>query len=160
MAAAASIDRGAGLRRFGDGRRVLDPGVVDADHHVRHRLFDQVEVAEREVALVQLAVADESLDHAMHMVSDAFGAAILEGSSRRFDGVGDHHDRRFLGPRARTRVTEVFLPHLEALFERLPVEETLDGRPLVLLHDLPNRGRKVVLLEQLNPLGDVRVQDV
>ena len=42
----------------------------------------------------------------------------------------------------------------------MPVKEPLDRRPLVLLHDLPNRGREVVLLEQLNAFRDVRVQDV
>src|SRR5205823_7294119 len=160
MAAAGGIDRGASLRRFGGSRWVLDPRVIDADLHVGHRLFDEMEIAEREVALVQLAVANESLDHAMDMISDTFGTAILERSSRRLDGVRDHHDRRFLRPRARTGAAEVFLPHLEALFEGLPVEETLDRRPLMLLHDLPNRGWEVVLLEQLNAFRDVRVQDV
>src|SRR5439155_26359504 len=92
-----------------------------------------MEIAEGEITLVQLAVANESLDHAMHMVSDTFGTAILVSSSRRLDGVRDHHDRRFLRPRARTGVPEVFLPHLEDLFERLPVKEPLDRRPLVLL---------------------------
>src|SRR5947209_19914292 len=109
-----------------------------------------MEIAEGEITLVQLAVANESLDHAMHMVSDTFGTAILERSSRRLDGVRDHHDRRFLRPRARTGVPEVFLPHLEALFERLPVEEPLDRRPLLLLHDLANRGRQLELLELPN----------
>ena len=134
--------------------------MIDADHHIGHCLFHQTEVAEREVAFVELAVPSKSLDHAVDVVPDTFRTAILEGPSRRLDGVGDHHDRRFLRPRPRPGVTEVFLPDLEALFQGLPVEETLDRRPLVLLDDLPDRGREVVLLEELNALCHVCVQDV
>ena len=117
MATAGGVDGCPGLGRVGDGRRVLDPRVIDADHHIGHGLFHQAEIAEREVAFVQLAVAYESLDHAMDVVPDPFCTTILERPSRRLDGVGDHHDRGFFRPRPRTGVTEVFLPDLEALFQ-------------------------------------------
>src|SRR5438067_12391031 len=55
VAAAASIDGGASLRRFGDGRRVFDTRVVVADHHARQHLIDYEDVAAREVDYVLLA---------------------------------------------------------------------------------------------------------
>src|SRR4029077_18380789 len=155
VAAPGGIDRLARFRRLLHRRRVLDPGVVDADHHVRHRLLHQVEVTEGEVTLVELTVANEALDHPVYVVADPFRAAILQRAGRRLDGVGDHDDRGLLRPRPRARVAEIVLPDIESLLQRLAVEVALHRRALMLLHDFTDRRREVVLLEQLDAFGDV-----
>src|SRR5947209_9821598 len=96
----------------------------------------------------------------MDVVLDALGAAVLQRPGRSLDGVGDHHDRSLLGARLGAGITEVILANLEALLERLPVEVPLDRGPLVLLNDLADDRRKMVLPEQLDAFGDMRVQDV
>src|SRR5438445_3776090 len=160
MPAPGGVDRLARLRGLLHRRGVLDPGVVDADHHVRHRLLHQVEVAEGEVAVVELTIPGEALDHPVHMVAYAFGAAVLQGAGRRLDGVGDHDDRGLFGARPRAWVAEVVLADIEALLERLAVEVALHRRALMLLHDFTDRRREVVLLEQFDAFGDVRIEDV
>ena len=80
MSPTRRIDGGSSPGGLGDRRRILDASVVDADDHVGHGLLHQVQVAEGQIALVELAVADESLKHAVDMVPDSLGAPILEGS--------------------------------------------------------------------------------
>src|ERR1700694_539564 len=80
VSAARGIDGGSALGGFGDRRRVLDPSMVNADHHVGHRFFHQVEVAERQITFVELTVADESLEHSVDVIPNTLGAPIFEGA--------------------------------------------------------------------------------
>src|SRR5207245_5547592 len=56
---------------FRGRRRVVNAGVIDADHHVGERLFHQADVPERQLAVIQLAVANEPLDDAVDVGADA-----------------------------------------------------------------------------------------
>ena len=80
MPAARGVDGRAGRRRIGHSGGILDPRVVDADDHVGHCLLHQVEVAEGEIALIELTIAHESLQHAVHVVPDTLCASIPQCS--------------------------------------------------------------------------------
>ena len=140
MTTAGRVDGRARPAGFRHRRRVLDTGVVNADHHVRHRLFDQEQVPEGQITFVQLAISNESLEHAMHVIANALGASVFERSGRCLDRVGDHDDRRFLTARPWAGVAEIVLSDVKPLLESLPEEVPLDRGALMLLDDLPDGG--------------------
>ena len=152
VTAEGCVDRALG-RSFGLGwGRVLDPRVINADDHIGERLLDQLQVMKGQLAVVQLAVPNEPLDHSVDMLADALRTPVLQGPGRGFDRVGHHDDRRLLALGAGPRVSEVILADVEPLLKRLAVEILLDRRPLVLLDDVLDRRGEVVLVEQLERL--------
>src|SRR5437867_11675347 len=89
-------------------RRVLDAWVVDAAQRRLERLPDRPQVAQRQVALVQLPLAHARGDHAVDQRVDSLERAVFAGADDGFHGIGQHYDRRFPRLRARARVTEPF----------------------------------------------------
>src|SRR5687768_2601571 len=105
--------------------RVVDALVVDARQHLYERLLHLGDLAQRERALVELAVAHLGPHDRVDQLADAVGGGILERARGGLHGVGQHRHRGLarlrLGPRIAVvlRVERV----LAVLLDRLLPEE-------------------------------------
>ena len=75
--------------------------VVHAQQLRDERLADPLEVAQRQVALVELAVLEPLVDDARSTIARIAGSSrVAQRPDRRLDAVGQHQDRRLPGSAA------------------------------------------------------------
>ena len=86
--------------------RVRDPGVVHAQELLHERVPDALEVAQRQVALVELTVADALIDDPRDHRPDRRLVARCQGANGRLDAVGQHDQGGLTGLRLGPRMTE------------------------------------------------------
>src|SRR5512143_113394 len=132
--AGAQASSGAALPCDG----VVDPAMGDRGEDLADRPADGVQVAQREVALVQLAVEVDPVDDPGHGPVHLLRRGAVEAPDRRLGRVGQHDDRRLAGLRLRSRVPEHLLRRLPVLHHRVRlVEEVVQkARSVVLADDL------------------------
>src|SRR5256886_14507644 len=83
---------------------IRDPLVVHAEEELTERVLDALDVAESQVALVELPVGDALVDDAVDHATDRLGILLGERADRCLGAVGQHHDAGLLAMRARPRV--------------------------------------------------------
>src|SRR5215210_4615774 len=138
---------------FGGGRRgVLDAGADKAYEGAADGFAGFVDLAQRQLALVELAVIELCPDGAGDDVLDALWGWLLQGLHGGLDGVGEHQDAGLLALRARSGVTEVRLADVHAgqvaaqrFFEGLAVEVFDTGRAVVFADQIQYLPRQVPL---------------
>src|ERR1700716_1063547 len=85
---------------------IRDALVVHAEEQLAERVLDSLDVAEREIALVELPVGDALVDDAVDHRADRLGVLLRERAHRRFGAVGEHHDPGLLALGTRAGVPE------------------------------------------------------
>src|SRR5438067_3225873 len=110
---------------------VRDALVVHAEEQLAERVLDPLDVAEGEIAFVELTVADALVDDSIDHRADRLGILLAERSDRRLGAVRQHHDPRFLALRTWSWITErPLIGRLTALLRDL--EEVLhDARSVM-----------------------------
>ena len=93
---------GAGRGRGGAG----GPGPVDGFERRGHGPGDGVQVADGELALVELSLVHDLGDAAPHQLDQPLRRGLGELAGGGLAGVGDHDQAGLAGPRARTAVAE------------------------------------------------------
>ena len=105
---------------------ILDAVVVDAVQDGGEAGGDPVDVPERDVALVELAVGEDQVDQVLDLPLDPAGGRVFQGPGGGFDHVRYHHQGGFaglgLGPRVAEIVLlyQVFALELPGFFEEIP----------------------------------------
>src|SRR5690606_5772771 len=108
--AAGDLSRAAvGPRALAGGAGVTHTPVVDAGHALGDRVADRRELAQRQVALVELAVGQAPVGPLADQRVDAGGGRLGQRAGRALDGVREHGDRDLLGAGARAGVAVVRL---------------------------------------------------
>src|SRR5438132_8041302 len=160
VAAGSLAGGGVALRKTRDAvLRVRDALVVHAEEQLAERVLDALDVAEREVALVELAfrqtLAHDLVDHR------ADGVGVLRGQRtyRCLGAIGEHHDGGLLGARPRAGITELRLVGVLAALLRHLEEVLHRARPVVPGDHFADRGRKVIALGERETVLDVRGDD-
>jgi hypothetical protein len=97
---------------------ILDAVVMDAVQDGVEAGGDPVDVLERDVALVELAVGEDPVDQVLDLPFDPAGGRVFQGPGGGFDHVREHHQGGFAGLGLGSRVTEIILLHL--VFTLLP----------------------------------------
>src|SRR3989440_8550924 len=85
---------------------VRDALVVHAEEELAERVLDALDVAEGEVALVELSVGDALVDDPIDHAADRLGILLGERADRRFCAVREHDDPGLLAVRTRAGVPE------------------------------------------------------
>src|SRR3990172_11032249 len=83
---------------------ILDAGVIDAAEGGLERLADHPEVAEGEVAVVELTLCHALADDTVDKLVDPLEGAVFAGSDDGLDGVGEHDDGGLTALRPRAGV--------------------------------------------------------
>src|SRR5215210_6589983 len=152
---------------FGGGRRgVLDAGTDKAYEGAADGFAGFVDLAHRQLALVELAVLELCPDGAGDDILDALWGWLLQGLHGGLDGVGEHQDAGLLALRARSGVAEVRLADIYAgqvaaqgLFECLAVEVLDAGCTVVFPDQVEDLSGQVPLPPNLQPDLDVAFDD-
>ena len=71
--------------------------MIDTAQRDLERLGDAGELAEGEIGVVELALGEAFVDHAVDQLLDRLDVALAAGSNHRLAGVGHHHDRGLAG---------------------------------------------------------------
>ena len=114
-AALLAVEVGGGegrLRRVERGRveaGVVDARVVDGRERGDDGLADARHLAQGEIALVELAVADDGVEDFVDDGADAFGVGAGERTRGGLAGVGEHHHGRLLRLRPGAGVAKLLL---------------------------------------------------
>ncbi len=136
---------------------IFDATVVDPDEGFDQAFANFRDFAERQPALVELAIVETLVDEVAAEPLDPRGRRLREGPAGALDGVGHHQDGRFFGLRFRARVAE------RPFEDRRPVgvgpaplggfvEEVLhQRRPVVLFDQVDDRLGEVVLPPRSTP---------
>ena len=98
-------------------------------------LADDPHFAQRQVAVVELAVVDAALDDVVNELVDLLRRDFFQRTRRALDSVGEHDDASLLELRFRPAVTEALLAHLRDVL-------------LADVHDLATLPRILLLLER------------
>src|SRR6266566_5656887 len=153
LAARGGLDAGDAVLR------VRDALVVHAKEELAERVLDALDVAEREVALVELSVGDALVDDAVDHRADRFRILLGQRANGSFRAVGEHDDPGLLAVRTRTGIAErALVGRLAALLRDL--EEVLhDARSVVARDHLADPRRKPVAVGESEPILDVRGDD-
>src|SRR5947207_11233409 len=138
LAARGGLDAGDAVLR------VRDALVVHAKEELAERVLDALDVAEREVALVELSVGDALVDDAVDHRADRFRILLGQRANGSFRAVGEHDDPGLLAVRTRTGIAErALVGRLAALLRDL--EEVLhDARSVVARDHLADPRREPV----------------
>ena len=88
---------------------VADAAVVDRAQADDRGVFDELEVAEGQVALVELTVEKPLARDLADQGLDPPGVGIGHGPGGGFHGIGEHEDRRLLRPRPWAGIAELDL---------------------------------------------------
>src|SRR5438552_2656970 len=125
---------------------VRDALVVDAEEELAERVLDALDIAEREVALVELSVGDALVDDAVDHRADRFRILLGQRTDGRFRAVGKHDDPGLLAVRTRTGIAEgALVGRLAALL--CDLEEVLhNARSVVARDHLADPRRKPVAI--------------
>ncbi len=159
--------------------------MVDAVEHLHEGALDAVDVAQRQVAIVELPalhpVVDHLLDQLLQLAPPALpalglrggrpvraappGAArfvpeielarVRRGPHRRFDRIGQHDHPGLLGLWPGAGIAEVLLAHLVAALQRPVVEVADQHRAVVLPDDVDDRLGQARLAREAHAVGDV-----
>src|SRR5216683_5328044 len=100
-------DTGARLvgRRAGiAGGRIRDPRVVYAGEQRHERLLDTGQIAQGEVAVVELAFFEALADDPLDQVLDSFARMVARRTRRGLGAVREHQDRCLARLRPRPRI--------------------------------------------------------
>src|SRR5215467_3234564 len=148
--------RGIQLRPRLARRRVRNARVVDAREQGDERLFDAGQVAQGEIAVVELAFLEALADDAIDQLLDRLAGVVASGAGGRFGAVGEHEDGCFTGlwPRARVR-EQRRVDRIRHSFRGLLIEEADGSCAVVLRNHLDDAHRQAVLLGQLHTIRDV-----
>ena len=127
-------------------------------------VFDLVEFAEGQFAVVELAVLEASFDDLVDLVFDAADGGFGEGSGRTFGGVGEHEDGAFTAVGFGAGVAEFDVGDgLLAGFASLLVGEAVEvfdeGRAVMLGDELVEDLWDAVLFGQFEAVLDVSDDD-
>src|SRR6266550_5044372 len=138
---------------------VRDALVIHAEEELAERVLDALDIAEGEVAFVELSVGDALVDDAVDHRADRLGILLGERANRRFGAVGEHHDAGLLAVRTGTGVAErALVGRLAALLRDL--EEVLhDARPVVSRDHLADPRGKPVAVGESEAILDVSGDD-
>src|SRR2546426_3749138 len=138
---------------------------VDALERLREAPGRLLQVAQGDLALVELPFRDHRLDGAVRQGAQLLGGRAGVVARGRHHHVRDHHQRRFTRLRLRSRVTEVVFVRRRpsgalGLF-LCPMEEVRDRpRPVVLRDEGAHLARQLRLAGQLHSFGDVPADDL
>src|SRR5438046_10675123 len=148
LAARGGLDAGDAVLR------VRDALVVHAEEELAERVLDALDVAEGEVALVELSVGDALVDDAVDHRAYRLGILLGERADRRFGAVGEHHDPSLLAVRTRPGVPErPLVGCLAALLRDL--EEVLHhARPVMAGDHLADPTGEPVAVGECEPILD------
>src|SRR5579862_5587736 len=156
--------------------RVGDPLVVHPEELLDEGLLDRLEVAQREVALVELAVLEALRDDAVDHAPDRRLVTRLQRSDGGLDAVGQHDEGRLAALRLRPGVAEATgidglggsTPLLGretperrgGLFPGLRGEVAHDRGPVVLRDEGDDRLRQARPVGDIDPVRDVLLEDL
>src|SRR5258705_8019983 len=138
---------------------VRDALVIHAEQELAERVLDPLDVAEGEIAFVELSVGDALVDHAVDHGADRLGVLLAQRADRCLGPVGEHHDPGLFAVRTWSGVAE------RALVRRLApllrdLEEVLhDARSVVAGDHLADPFRKAIAVREGKPVLDVRGDD-
>ena len=135
----------------GVDHRIGNAGMVDAEHFGFEHFADAGDVAEGEVAVFQLVLADFAVDDAVNELVDGLAVVVFETLAGGFDAVDNHDDGSFAGVGGGARVLEVGDVEglVGMLVDLLGVEVAGDGSAVVCADEVLNRRREVVFFCQL-----------
>src|SRR5438445_12607749 len=138
LAARGGLDAGDAVLR------VRDALVVHAEEELAEGVLDALDIAEREVALVELSVGDALVDDAVDHRADRFRILLGQRADRRFRAVGEHDDPGLLAVGTGTGIAEgALVGRLAALL--CDLEEVLhNARSVVARAHLAGPRRKPV----------------
>src|SRR5207249_9391357 len=138
---------------------IRDALVVHAEQQLAERVLDALDVAEREIAFVELSIGDALVDDAIDHRTDRVGILLAERAYRRLGTVGEHDDPGLLALRTRAGVTvRALVGRLAALLRDL--EEVLhQARAVVSGNHLADPSRKPVTVGEREAVLDVRGDD-
>ena len=145
---------------------VSDAAVVNAGERADEGIFDDREIAEREVALAELAVHQALHDHGVNGGFDSAGSGLIDGAHDRLAPIADHDDGNFTRLRLGAGVAELALGDfghvvaLALLFFLRGVEEVFDqGGAMVLADELMDDEGEGVFAGQFDAVLDVADDD-
>src|SRR5207237_10566619 len=138
---------------------IWDALVVHAEEELAERFLDPFDVAEREVAFVELTVADALVDDSIDHPADRLGILLAERAHRRLRAVREHHDAGLLALWTRSGIAErALVGCLSGLLRYL--EEVLhDARYVMARDQLADPRRKPVAVGESQAILDVRGHD-
>src|SRR5262249_3973036 len=92
---------------FEDEGWIVDPVMIDASEGAHEGLGDLVEVAESQIALIELPVQDRPARDLADEVTEPLVRGFGDGARGRLHRVREHEDRRLLRGGLRTGVAEI-----------------------------------------------------
>src|SRR3989454_9814481 len=142
LAARGGLDAGDAVLGIGD------PLVVHAEEKLAERVLDALDVAEGQVALIELPVGDALVADAGDHATDRLGVLLGERADRCLGAVGQHHDAGLLAVGTRARVAErALVGRLTALLRGLEAGPH-HARPVMAREHLPDPFRKPVTVSE------------
>src|SRR4029077_5253597 len=138
---------------------IRDALVVHAEEQLAERVLDLFDVAEGEVAFVELSIGDALVDDAVDHPADGLRILLGERAHRRLGAVGEHDNSRLLALRTRTRISErALVGRLAALLRDL-AEGLHDARAVMAREHLAYPRREPVAVGEREAILDVRGDD-
>ena len=150
--------------------------MVHPEELLHERFLDEIEIAEGQVAFVELAIGHPVRHDPGDHAPDRGFITRREGSDRRLDPVGEHDQRGF--PRLRLRSGMAVSANIDGLcgmlpglgveatvrfgggFSRLGVEEADHRRPVVLRNEGDDRLGQACLIGDVDAVGNVGLEEL
>lgn len=137
--------------------------VEDAGDRARETLGDLVQIPERQVRFIQLAVDENIVDDLLDQAPYPRRRGIVQDLRRSFHRIGEHDQRSLPTLGFGSEIAEIlFIYGLHGwifLLLCLAVEEGYEARPVMLPDDIEYPLRKPLLLCDLDTVLDVRRED-
>ena len=127
--------------------------MIQALEHVEERVFDLLNVAQRQIAFIQLSVAQPLIHDAINDLANRLGRGGAFRARRRFDAIGQHEQAGFARLGFGTGIAiNLFIRRRRGIgLNRFAMKIRGERRPVMLRNEIANPPRQPVLLGKRQP---------